>query len=148
MLSTLRNIVIILLTFANIAYAEVQVKDVNDINFGRWPGRGGLRGADTLCISVPPRSLYTVVIRSNAFKEFAMSNGIDKLSYSVFFNDSASGKGVEVKPNVPLTGQRSAAGEEGCRSNAHIQVEILEQNLRSAVAGRYTDSLSVTVLPE
>jgi len=84
---------------------------------------------------------------------FQLNSGARAMGYEVQWNGSAGqSSGVQLSPNVPLTGQTSTATHQTCgngpATTASLIIVLRSSALSSAVAGTYSGSLTLLVGPE
>ena len=142
----------------------VRIQGLRDFNFGTWAsGDGTLTDNDDVCIA-NNFLLGSYGIRAAGDGDgvngidpssFTLSNGVDQISYNVFWNDETGTAG-----NQQLTGgviARSQTGTFGsflfnffgfCVNNANIQVTIPATELEATGAGNYTGTLTLLIIPD
>lgn len=134
------------------ANADVKISDLQDFDFGLYPGRGRLQDDKNICTNVIPDGRYQVVMFGDgAAGRFEISNGIDSLSYRVFYNDRTGTRGTRrVREGQALPRQNRASDQLNCSDglSANIRVRFRGQDLRAANPGRYRGTLTITVSPE
>ena len=134
------------------ANADVKVSDLQDFDFGLYPGRGRLQDNKNICTNVIPDGRYQVVMFGDgAAGRFEISNGIDNLSYRVFYNDRTGTRGTRrIREGQPLTRQSRASDQLNCTDglSANIRIRFRGQDLRAANPGRYRGILTMTISPE
>ena len=84
---------------------------------------------------------------------FQLSSGSRSMAYAVQWSSSAGqSSGVQLTPNVPLTGQISSATQQTCgngpATSASLIVVLRTAALSSATAGAYSGTLTLLVGPE
>lgn len=132
--------------------ADVKISDLQDFDFGLYPGNGRLQDDKNICANVIPNGQYQIVmIGDGAGGSFEISNGIDSISYRVFYNDRARTSGARrMQVGQPLTRQSGASAQLNCSDglSANIRIRIRRQDLQAANPGRYRGTLTMTVSPE
>ena len=84
---------------------------------------------------------------------FQLSSGLNSMAYDVQWSSSAGrAVGIQLTPNVPLTGQASAATQQTCNNGpattASLIIVLRTGALASATAGTYNGTLTLVVGPE
>lgn len=84
---------------------------------------------------------------------FELSSGVRSMAYVVEWNSSSGqSAGAQMTPNVPLTGQVSAATHQTCNNgpatSASLVLILRSSALSSATAGTYNGTLTLVVGPE
>ena len=84
---------------------------------------------------------------------FRLASGLNSLAYEVQWSSSAGqNSGIQLSPNIPLTGQVSAATQQACTmgpaTSASLIVVLRSTALSSATAGSYSGTLTLVVGPE
>lgn len=84
---------------------------------------------------------------------FQLSSGLGSMAYEVQWSSSSGqSSGAQLTPNVPLTGQVSAATHQTCStgpaSSASLVIVLRTAALSSATAGAYNGTLTLVVGPE
>jgi hypothetical protein len=133
---------------------RVQISGLDDIALGQWSGSGNLTGDEELCV-YSSTSKYEVTISGlHASNSFALSaGGTTTLPYTVNWADDpgdATYGNRGVTEGTPLTGNVGNNTHYTCggATNATLRVYITEANLQAAVAGNYSDTLTINVSPE
>jgi hypothetical protein len=139
-----------------LAADKVRISGLADVSFGTI----GNLGADavrsqSLCLySNSSTNGYNVTATGGGpGGSFLLSSGGLSLPYEVQWSSSAGqSSGIKLNPNVPLTGQVSAATQQACgsgpASSASLIVVLRSSALSSATAGAYSGTLSLLVAPE
>jgi len=134
------------------AMADVKISNLQDFDFGLYPGAGLLQDDKNICVNVIPTGGYQIVMYGDGIGgRFEVSNGVDFLPYSVFYNDRARAPGGKrVYEGQLQTGQRRASNQLDCTDglNANIRVRLRAADLTSANPGRYQGTLFMTISPE
>lgn len=145
-----------LLTCAPPALAQrgsVRIANLTDVPFGTIGNLGtDSTRSQSLCVF---SSGSTGSYRVTAFGDgggggFTLSSGTDVLDYEVQWSDSpGQNSGFALSPNVPLTGQLSAASHPFCNtgpaSSASLILLIRSAELGSATAGSYSGTLTIII---
>lgn len=134
------------------ASADVKISDLQDFDFGLYPGNGRLQDDKNVCTNVIPNGQYQIVMFGDgAGGGFEISNGIDSIPYRVFYNDRPrTGGARRMQVGQALTGQSRASDQLNCSDglSANIRIRIRRQDLQAANPGRYRGTLTMTVSPE
>ncbi len=132
--------------------ADVKISDLQDFDFGLYPGNGQLQDDKNVCANVIPNGRYQIVMFGDgAGGSFEISNGIDSLPYRVFYNDQTGTNGTRrIREGRPLTRQDGASDQLNCSDglSANIRIRIRRQDLQAANPGRYRGTLTMTISPE
>jgi len=132
--------------------ADVKISDLQDFDFGLYPGNGRLQDDKNVCANVIPSGQYQIVMFGDgAGGSFEISNGIDSIPYRVFYNDRPrTGGGSRMQEGQPLTSQSGASDQLNCSDglSANIRIRIQSQDLQAANPGRYRGTLTMTISPE
>ena len=83
---------------------------------------------------------------------FRLASGLNSLAYEVQWSSSAGqNSGIQLSPNIPLTGQVSAATQQACTmgpATSASLIVVLRSTALSATAGSYSGTLTLVVGPE
>jgi hypothetical protein len=84
---------------------------------------------------------------------FQLSSGLSSMPYEVQWSSTpAQSSGTQLAPNLPLTGQASAATQQTCNNGpattASLIIVLRTNALASATAGTYNGTLTLVVGPE
>ncbi len=84
---------------------------------------------------------------------FELSSGLSSMAYEVQWSSTpAQSSGTQLAPNLPLTGQASAATQQTCNNGpattASLIIVLRTNALASATAGTYNGTLTLVVGPE
>lgn len=140
-------------TGATAASNKVRISSLGDLSFGTLSdlSSDSVR-SESLCLYADTATNgYTVTATGGgAGGAFQLTSGLSSLAYEVQWSD-ASGRtsGAPLSPNVPLTGQTSAASHQVCTNgpaaSASLIVLLRSGSLSSATAGTYTGTLTLLV---
>jgi hypothetical protein len=132
--------------------ADVKISNLQDFNFGLYPGVGNLQDNKNVCANVIPNGGYQIVMFGDGGGgSFEISSGIDNIPYRVFYNDrDRRGGAIRMQPGQPLTGQSRASDQLDCSDglNANIRIRMRIADLQAANPGRYRGTLTMTISPE
>ncbi len=135
--------------------ADVQISDLNDLDFGAVPPTIGTLSANSdLCVPMAPRGRYSLVGFGNgsggAFSLVDSGNGVHQIDYSVRISDRGQGRAQELNAGVPLTELRASRflNNNRCNPRGNIEVIINGTDISGAPPGNYTGTLTLTVVPE
>ncbi len=133
---------------------RVQVSNLDTIVLGTYLGSGTLVGTDDMCIYRSSTGAYDIQLDSanaGAASEFRLAAGLNFIVYQLQFDDDSDAAvgGTIVLDGDSVTNQAGHASDTTCGAvdNAEIRVFITEANLQAAVAGSYTDTVTLTVTP-
>jgi uncharacterized protein YdbL (DUF1318 family) len=132
---------------------QAQITSINDINLGAWTiASSAPTGFDDICVYTSTGS-YEVTTTSANFTgaNYRLYDGsANYVVYTVSWNDATGGGGAAMTHNTAMTGQtgNSASATCGGSQNASVQVDITNVAMAAAVAGTYTDTLTMVVAPE
>ena len=112
--------------------------------------------SQSICLyaKAPPANNYRITASgSGSGGAFQLSSGTEALPYEVQWSNSPGQiSGVQLSPNVPLTGlpntARSADCSKGPATTATLIVVLRSNALAGAIAGSYSGSLTLLVAPE
>jgi hypothetical protein len=145
-----------LATSAHAASNKVRVTNLNDVAFGSLANLSfdAVRSQSVCLYSDTNTSGYTIAATGTGpAGTFELASGSAALPYEVRWS-STSGQttGVQLTPNVPLTGQTSAAIHQTCNTgpatSASLVLVLRSSALSSASAGTYSGTLTLIVGPE
>lgn len=135
--------------------AELQIKDLADIDFGEAPATiGTLRSNTSFCVAMQPRGRYSLVGFGNGaggtFSLIDSGNGIHTLDYRVEVSDRGRRRGQPLLAGIPLSGLRASRFRNNGRCNPRgaIAVIIDGNDIQNARPGQYKGTLMLTVVPE
>lgn len=135
---------------------KVRLTNLSDLAFGTVTNLtiDAVR-AENVCIYSTSRTngYHVVASGTGPGGAFELASGTDKLAFDVAWNNSSGqSSGSLLTPNVPLTGQTSAATQQTCNSGpattASLIVILRAAALSSAMAGTYNGTLTLVVGPE
>ncbi|MAM71170.1 MAG: hypothetical protein CMP91_08520 [Gammaproteobacteria bacterium] len=136
------------------AGSEVQISNLDDIQFGTHTGFGNLYAEESFCVySSSMSGSYTMTVSSvnqdGSGNFYLDGGGLGQIPYDLDFTDSASGPGNEAVGFGSLSGFGDAQNQD-CNgsNNATLSVSISEQDLQAARSGHYQDSLIILVEPQ
>lgn len=146
---------VILLLNATAKAADIQVKDLNDVDFGQVPPTAGtLRANSDFCVAMRPRGRYSLIGFGNgsdgAFSLVDSGNGAHSIDYRVRISDRGRNAGQELFKGTPLTGLRASQFRNNgrCNPRGRIRVIVDGAELQRAAPGSYNGTLTLTVVPE
>jgi hypothetical protein len=135
----------------------VRISGLSDVSFGSITSfaADSVR-SQSVCLyaKAPPADNYRITASgSGSGGNFSLSSGTDALPYDVQWSNSpGQTTGIQLSPNVPLTGQPNAAKNDDCSkgpaTTASLIVILRSSALASALAGSYSGSLTLLVAPE
>lgn len=136
---------------------RVRISGLSDVAFGTITTSGiDLTRSQSVCLyaKAPPSNNYRITASgSGSGGAFYLTSGTDALPYEVQWSNSpGQTSGVQVSPNVPLTGLPNSADNDDCSkgpATTATLIVILRSNvLSAAIAGTYNGSLTLLVAPE
>lgn len=135
---------------------RVRVSGLTDLNFGMLSSlQTDQRQAQSICVySNGQTSGYSISASgSGSAGSFELSNGLNTLHYDVEWSPvSGQTAGINLAPNVPLSGQVSGAGHQTCHNgpatSASLIVVLRGVDLAQAREGNYSGSLSLLISAE
>jgi hypothetical protein len=140
----------------NAISSEVHIKGLSDLNFGNWNGVNDLVGNIKHCVrSTAPGAWFSLeALGEGPGGSYALLNGKSNLlPMHISYND---GRGwADFAPGTPLLnlkGVRNAHQFDRCLSGRRIQndirIQILSQDIGTALGGRYSGTLTLFVIPQ
>lgn len=145
-----------LLLFASPATAasdNVRITNLGDVAFGTVAdlATDAIR-SQSLCVyaNTPTRGYNVRAVGSGPGGAFALSSGAASMPFDVQWSSSpGQGSGVQLSPNVALSGQVSSATQQTCNAgpaaSASLVVILRTAALSSAPAGSYGGSLTLVI---
>jgi hypothetical protein len=135
---------------------KARITGLSDVSFGAIANLGAdaVRSQSLCLYSNSATSGYNVTATGGGpAGAFQLSSGGLSLPFEVLWSSSAGqSSGTKLNPNVPLTGQVSAATHQTCgsgpASSASLTLVLRSSALSSATAGTYSGTLSLLVAPE
>jgi hypothetical protein len=132
---------------------KVRLTSLGDLSFGTVSDlTSDAVQSESVCIYADTASNgYNVTaIGTGAGGAFQLSSGLQSLPFEVqWSNASGRTSGVQLDPNVPLTGQTSGATQQTCNngpaSTASLVVLLPASALSSATAGSYSGTLTLVL---
>jgi hypothetical protein len=127
---------------------DIVIHGLSDLNLGVWDGRSSLTATTSFCVGARPKRSHEIRIDSPR-GGFEMRDGAARLSYTVAYNDGRSWR--DVNAGETLSGLDSSPlnpCEKGRKSTQELRVTVSQDALAAAPAGRYADTLRLTVRPE
>lgn len=141
---------------ADAASNKVRISNLTDVNFGTIANLGAdsVRSQSLCLFAGTDTNAYDITASgTGAGGAFQLASGSSALAYAVeWSSQSGQTSGIELSPNVPLTGQISTATQQTCNSgpatSASLVVVVRSAALSSATAGAYSGTLTLLVGPE
>lgn len=135
---------------------KVRITNVSDVAFGSVLNLGAdaVRNQNVCLYADTNTNGYNITaLGTGPSGAFQLSSGTAAMAYEVQWSSAVGqSSGVAMTPNVPLTGQVSAATHQTCgngpASSASLVVVLRSTALSSAQAGTYSGSLTLVVGPE
>jgi hypothetical protein len=141
---------------AEAASNKVRITSLSDIAFGTVANLGvdAVRSENVCLYSETTTSGYNITAAGTGpGGAFQLSSPSGAMSFDVQWNSSSGqSSGAQLTPNVPLTGQVSAATQQTCNTgpatSASLIILLRSAALSSARAGSYNGTLTLVVGPE
>ena len=138
---------------ADAASNKVRLSNLTDINFGTIATLGSdAAQSESVCLFADTATnRYNVTATGTGpGGAFQLTSGLSSMSYDVQWASSAGQTaGVQLGPNVPLTGQTSAAAQQTCNAGpaatASLIIVLRSAALSGATAGTYSGTLTLVV---
>ena len=132
---------------------KVRITKLSDVAFGSIANLGvDSSQSQSVCLySDTSTSGYNITATgAGPGGTFQLSSGPSALTYEVQWNSSSGqGSGIQLSPNVPLTGQTSTATQQTCNTgpptSASLIILFRSGALSSATAGAYSGTLTLVV---
>jgi hypothetical protein len=146
-------IVLLHASAASAASNKVRFSNLSDVAFGTIANLGvDAVSSESVCIYADTTTNGYNVTATGAGPggAFQLSAGVAQMSYEVQWSSSAgASSGAQLAPNLPLTGQVSAATQQTCNSGAATSASLIivlrSGALSSAAAGTYSGTLTLLV---
>ena len=145
---------LIAVTPASVA-EEILIRDLENVQFGAVPPSSGtLEVSSDLCVTLSSRGRYSLLGFGNgssgAFSLVDSGNGVHTLDYSVRITDRGNNRGEPLIAGIPLTNLRGSNtnGNGRCNPTGRIRVIVEGDDIQAAMPGRYSGTLTLTVVPE
>ena len=132
---------------------KVRITNLSDVAFGTVANFSvdAVR-SESVCVYANTNSsgYYVTATGTGSSGAFQLSSGTASMPYVVQWSASpGQSSGVELTPNLPLTGQVSTASHQTCNngpvSSASLIVVLRSAALSSATAGSYSGTLTLLV---
>ena len=135
---------------------NVRITSLSDIAFGTVSNLSAdAIQSESLCLyaNTATNGYNVRAFGSGGAGAFTMASGADTLPFEVQWSQSAGqSSGVQLTPNVALSGQVTSATQQTCNSgpatSASLVVILRTAALSSAAAGSYSGSLTLVIGPE
>jgi hypothetical protein len=135
---------------------KVRITNLSDITFGTVANLSvdAVRSQSVCLFADTNTSGYTITATGTGpGGAFQLTSGTASMAYEVQWSSSAGQTaGIELTPNVPLTGQLSSASHQACSNgpatSASLVTVLRSSDLSSAPAGTYSGTLTLIVGPE
>jgi hypothetical protein len=135
---------------------KVRITSLNDVAFGTLANLGvdAVRSQSVCLYADTSTNGYTITATGTGpAGTFKLTSGLFAMPYEVEWSSSAGqSTGVQLTPNVPLTGQASPATHQTCNNGpattASLILMLRSSALSSAQAGTYNGTLTLIVGPE
>lgn len=133
---------------------NVRITGLADVAFGSLAG-GDAISAQSLCAfsSTSTNGYRVTASGSGPSGAFTLANGGSSLAYEVQWNKlTGRTTGSSLSPNIPLTGQTSAATQQQCKSgpatSASLILIVRGTASGAATVGTYSGTLTLILGPE
>lgn len=137
------------------ADAQIQIRDLDDIDFGAVPPTiGDVRADASFCVAMAPRGRYSLIGRgdgpSGTFALTETGTEVHHINYIVRISDLGRRFGRVLRPGVAMNNLRASRQRQNgnCRPEARIRIVVRGSQIAAAYPGRYEGTLSLTVVPE
>lgn len=138
---------------AHSASNKVRISGLGNVAFGTLANIStDAVSSQSLCLFADTvASRYTVTAIGNGpGGAFALTSGLASLPFEVQWSSTpGQGSGVQLSPNMPLSGQTSSATQQSCNNgpatSASLIVLLRSSALASATAGAYSGTLTLVV---
>ena len=134
---------------------KVRITKLTDVAFGTIPNLSvdAVRSQSVCLYSDTATAGYNVTATGSGTGGAFQLSGPGSLAFVVQWSSSAGqSSGVQLAPNVPLTGQVSSATQQACANgpatSASLIVILRSSALSSAGAGTYNGTLTLLIGPE
>jgi hypothetical protein len=135
---------------------KVRITNLGDVAFGTIANLGvdAVRSQSVCLYADTNTNGYTITATGTGpAGTFELTSGLAQMPYEVEWSSSpAQSSGVQLAPNVPLTGQVSGATHQTCNNgpatSASLILMLRSSALSSAQAGSYNGTLTLIVGPE
>lgn len=132
----------------------VKLSDLDDLSFSRWDNQGDLIQSDDVCIfSNSARGSYNVMARgSGSGGGFVVDDGINKVKYQVYWQDTinSSSNGVKLEPNITAYNRSNGNSKYfDCNgnNNARLTIVFLREELKKSIGAHYSGNLVIQIAP-
>jgi len=141
---------------ADAASNKVRLTNLSDVSFGTVANLSSdAVQSQSVCVYADTNTNgYNVTgIGTGPAGSFQLSAGATSMAFDVLWSSSTGQtSGIQLTPNVPLTGQVSPATHQTCANgpatSASLVVVLRSIALSSAAAGTYSGSLTLLIGPE
>ncbi|HJR82855.1 MAG TPA: hypothetical protein VJ775_02905 [Sphingomicrobium sp.] len=135
---------------------KVRITSLSDVAFGTIANLGvdAVRSQSVCLYADTSTNGYTITATGTGpAGTFQLTSGLAAMTYEVEWSSSAGqSTGLQLTPNVPLTGQVSPATHQTCNNgpatSASLILMLRSSALSSAQAGTYNGTLTLIVGPE
>lgn len=135
---------------------NVRISKLSDVAFGPLSDLSvDAVGSQNICVfsSTATKGYRVTASGTGTGGAFTLASSSSSLAYAVQWNAlSGNATGVQLSPNVPLTGLTSLASQQACTSglatSASLIVLLRSSVLTSARAGDYIGTLTLVIGPE
>ena len=141
---------------ATAASNKVRITSLSDVAFGTIPSLAvdAVRSQSVCLFADTTTNGYTITATGTGpAGTFELTSGLAAMPYEVEWSSSAGqSSGIQLTPNLPLTGQVSPATHQTCNNgpatSASLILMLRSSALSSAQAGTYNGTLTLIVGPE
>jgi hypothetical protein len=141
---------------ATAASNKVRITSLSDVAFGTIPSLAvdAVRSQSVCLFADTSTNGYTITATGTGpAGTFELTSGLAAMPYEVQWSSSAGqSSGIQLTPNLPLTGQVSPATHQTCNNgpatSASLILMLRSSALSSAQAGTYNGTLTLIVGPE
>lgn len=141
---------------AQAASNKVRITSLSDVAFGTVANLSvdAVRSQSVCLFADTDTNGYTITATGTGpGGAFQLASGLSSMAYEVQWSSSSGqSAGVQLTPNVPLTGQLSSATHQVCSNgpatSASLVLMLRASALSSASAGTYNGTLTLIVGPE
>lgn len=134
--------------------AQVQISQLDSVNFGQHSGLGDLSATESFCIySSATAGAYRMSISSTAQDAsghyLTESLGSERIPLTILYSSNGTGPGTTpIKDNFVYGNGDSASTNCSGNNNTTLTLQLSEQDLQAASSGSYTEQLTILIEPE
>ena len=128
----------------------LKIGKIKDANLNSYSGHGDISSSSDFYISSNFKgSIRISAIGNSSGGKFELSNGSDKIPFSLSYGRQHSNQLYELEPRTPLSGINTGSSSIlDTKENSKYHIAIKETDLANAEVGQYSGTITILVAPD